>query len=71
MENARKIHSYRLVFTEAGSSAILEVEFDETRSDPAFNIARRACGRGEVRIFADDRLLGRIRGSPGGSVVAF
>jgi hypothetical protein len=66
MENTGEIHSYRLIFSEDGSDATLEVEFDETRSDPAFNIARKACGRGEVQIFADDQLLGRLRRSPAG-----
>jgi hypothetical protein len=58
LADSGELHSYRLVFTSAGGA--IEVEFDETCADPAFNIARKACGAGEVHIFVDDRLLGCI-----------
>ena len=66
MEHSGEIHSYRLVFTDGTAGGAIEVEFDETSVDPAFNIARKACGTGEVHIFADHRLLARVRRSPTG-----
>jgi len=66
LDNPREVHSYRLVFTEGDADSALEVEFDENCADPAFNIARKACGTGDVHLFADGRLLAHIRRSPAG-----
>jgi hypothetical protein len=66
VEDPGELHSYRLVFTEGAAGSAIEVEFPETCADPAFNIARKICGTGEVQIFVDDRLLGRMKRSSAG-----
>jgi len=66
LDDSGELHSYRLVFTAGAAGGAIEVEFDETCADPALNIARKACGTGEVQIFVDDRLLGSIRRLPAG-----
>ena len=66
MGNPVPLHLYRMVFVDEATGLEREVRFEDICPDPTFALARKICGEGEVTIYADDALLGRIKRSKDG-----